>query len=758
MRCTTLPLLPLTLALSALLSACDSPDGSANPHTTDASDTSTSPDTFNPSDASDTHTSSDIPSNPDTNSNPDTTTPPPDTPFLTTLPTPADLAFLSTATDTDIKFLLPAQNKTPIPPLLASCYFQNMRLYAWHILFLHSFPAFADLAFDAYVNLTLRAPSRIWWGGSVQTWPAVLHPRTQQSGIISYTIYNEHRSGELTAESIIEVDRTLRACIPFAGDLLAFVPSDSDQQQTTQRLHNTLTAEGVAVVWPQDLIEGLVSISYSEGENYGYLKRIPKGQPLGDYGPRDVVILQSAPPDISLVAGLLTEDPQNLHSHVNLRLQEKGIPNATLPGALQNALITSLDNQLVHLRVTADAVTLTAARLEDAQAFWDAHSPAAPPPTADLSVTNLSDFRDIGAADSSAYGAKAANLAELQHILPAPHRPEGFGIPFARYRDFTLQNHFDLAAEALLSDPRIRTDALYLRQRLETFRNQIIQAPLDPAFFAALQAQAVATLGPDATTRFLRFRSSTNVEDLTLMTGAGLYDSRTGCIADDLDADSTGPSHCLDPDTRAGLLAQDAALRAELQEHPDRTWIYEVLHEINEDLTEEKPASKALKKVWASLWNERAFVERDFYKIDHRLAFMGVAVSHSFIFEQVNAVLITQLDTQNTHRLISQVGDESVVRPLNPTAIAEVITFQLTPEGTVEALTRWLDSSLSPGGVPLWTPENLAILADLTRTVQAHFAANVYPEVQPLRLDMEVKIDAAGEVVIKQARPYVTAP
>ena len=41
--------------------------------------------------------------------------------------------------------------------------------------------------------------------------------------------------------------------------------------------------------------------------------------------------------------------------------------------------------------------------------------------------------------------------------------------------------------------------------------------------------------------------------------------------------------------------------------------------------------ARALKKVYASLWNERAFEEREYWGMNHRAAFMGVAVNPSFV-------------------------------------------------------------------------------------------------------------------------------
>ncbi len=64
-------------------------------------------------------------------------------------------------------------------------------------------------------------------------------------------------------------------------------------------------------------------------------------------------------------------------------------------------------------------------------------------------------------------------------------------------------------------------------------------------------------------------------------------------------------------------------------------------------------------------------------------------------------------------------------------------------------------SSLSPRGAALWSPHDLNTLADPLFQVQDHFST-VYPNLDPLRLDLEVKIDRNGEVVVKQARPYVS--
>ena len=55
-------------------------------------------------------------------------------------------------------------------------------------------------------------------------------------------------------------------------------------------------------------------------------------------------------------------------------------------------------------------------------------------------------------------------------------------------------------------------------------------------------------------------------------------------------------------------------------------------------------------KVFASLWNERAFDEREYYGIDHRAAYMGIAVHPAYALEQINAVAVSNTCMSTTAR------------------------------------------------------------------------------------------------------------
>ncbi len=677
-------------------------------------------------------------------------------PFLTALETPAAFAAMSSAVGAEVKFLLPVAGREPVPPLTTPCTFQNTRLFTWHLQFLQSFPDYAALPFDAYQSLVLRSSRRLW-AGALKAWSAPEHPLTHAPGVVAYGLYGQ--PGTIDADAIRAVDRALKGCVPFARGLLVFVPDGPAQVGVLTSARATLAAEGIASLLPEELVAGTGHLAHSPGEGYGTLRIVPAGQPLGNHGPRDIVVVESAPNDISVVAGLISKNPQNELGHVNLRLREKRIPNVTVPRIYDAAWVRALDGTLVHLVVRTDGFSLEPATLAAAQAFWEAHRPAAKAPTADLTVEALTSFRVLRATDANAYGPKAANLGELTRVLDPPHRNEGFGIPFARHRQFMRDSMLEAVVAAMLAEPRLRTDATYKRAQLAALRSRIRVSAFPEPLFTALRAAITDAFGASGAAQSLRFRSSTNVEDLDAFTGAGLYESKTGCLADDLDSDDVGPSRCLTAEARAALEAERAARNAELAAHPKRTWLPALIAELTQDLTDEKPVRNAVRKVWASLWEERAFDDREYYGIDHRLAFMGVAVNPTFAIERASAVAVSNLtidDGAPVYRLSSQVGSESVVRPEDPTSVAELLTFRREGEPPRATQVRIeVRSNRLPGASDqVWPAAKVAEVGTLLFRVHDHFAASVYPQIVPLHLDFELKFSAEGDVVIKQVRPF----
>ena len=132
-------------------------------------------------------------------------------------------------------------------------------------------------------------------------------------------------------------------------------------------------------------------------------------------------------------------------------------------------------------------------------------------------------------------------------------------------------------------------------------------------------------------TKPIRFRSSTNVEDSEQFTGAGLYDSYSGCLADDLDSDSKGPCAC-DPTE-----------------------------------TNERGVFRAIRKVFASFYNDNAFLERLKHGVDESQVGMALLVHHSYPDEIELANGVATLERSRgsdwTRNIVSQKGAVSVTNP-----------------------------------------------------------------------------------------------
>jgi hypothetical protein len=403
-------------------------------------------------------------------------------------------------------------------------------------------------------------------------------------------------------------------------------------------------------------------------------------------------------------------------------------------------------------------VEITPARLEDAEAFWNAHRPDVGEPESDLEVTELRSIEELRAADAVAYGTKAANLGELHRVLPAENRVSGFALPFSAHAAFMAETGLDAEVESLLADEAVYTDAAHKRARLEALRDSIRAAEISPALAESLARAIEDAYGDAGPTTRLRFRSSTNAEDLPGVSGAGLYDSRSGCLGDDLDEDDAGPSACLTEEHETFLRAELARRQDELAMHPERVFLNELIADLEGDLTEEKSAWRAIRRVWASLWNVRAFDDREYYGIDHRAVFMGIAIHPTFVGEELEAVVVTGLEPEAEaplYRVVSQRGEIGVVRPIDPDARPEILTFRRGAGDAPVEIALIQSSSLSDAGVSLWSEPRVEELASLLFDVQDHFSVTVYPKIQPLMLDIEVDVTMDGRTVIKQARPYV---
>lgn len=652
----------------------------------------------------------------------------------------------------ELKFLLPTDAHSP-----HACWFQNTSEYPYHLDFLRALPDYAALSVEGYRDLVLTRATRTFYAGVLRLFSGAAHPKTGAAGILTYSVYAGSTPSEmLTVDELAAIQRQLAGCMTALSGYLVYLPENDLALAFAEQASEALTQAGVVWIAPRQLQPDVAATVYSDGEAYGYVRHVTDGD-VAAVTPRDVVVASGAPGELGLVAALVTEQVQSSVSHLNLRLREKHIPNAAAPGLFDSGFFESMEGVLVHVTTTSGGLTVTPARLTDAEAFWASHRPNLPSPVFTLDVTEPKPLSALRHTDSRAFGTKAANLGELSRALPEGNVPHGIGLPFSAYANHVTANGLQAVIDEAVHAASTSAPAA-ASEILSDLRKRIKQAPLDATWEQSLLTALAAEFGDAATTTRLRFRSSTNVEDLPGLSGAGLYDSASGCLGDDLDDDEVGPSLCLTTAQATYYHAELERLQAKLAAHPELSELAPLIADAEQELTEEKSAHKALRKVWASLWNDRAFQDRQYYGIDHARVFMGIAVHPSMVGERLESVMVTNLEpdaSEPLYRVESQAGEVGVVEPQESDAITEVLRFRRGAMGATQ-VTLVTPSSFSSDGQSLWSSAQLTELTSLAFTVQDYFVREVYPDLSPLQLDLEVDVSAEGEIVFKQARPYVS--
>jgi len=479
----------------------------------------------------------------------------------------------------------------------------------------------------------------------------------------------------------------------YFGDRLRFHPTSEEQLAVAA----TLT---IPVVSTDELWAGITYQPLNLGETYARVRVLAADDLATTYvSPREIAVLDRVPNDLAVVAAVVTDEFQTPLSHVNVLSQQRGTPNMALAGAA--ARFEALDGRWVRLTVRAFDWEVAEVSADDAEAWWQDHRP--PPaeiPSPDYTVTDLLDLDDAGVDDVAAIGGKAAHYAAMLDIGAPVRIQDAFAIPVAYYREFLQAHGFDARIAAMLVDPAFRDDGVARRAQLDALRADFLAAPVDPAALATIEARLDATF-PD--TR-VKLRSSTNAEDLARHSGAGLYDSASAQVGD-----------------------------------PTR------------------PVDVALRTVWASVWNFRAFEERDYAGIDHLQVAMAVLVTPSFADEDANGVAITANvydpapGGEDGLFVNAQIGEGSVVQP-EPGVTADSLLYYHFHIG--QPATYYTRSNQS-GGEPVLTRAELFELGQQLAAIRDHFDVIYDPPAGygALPMDVEWKL-VDGEIWIKQARAY----
>ncbi len=502
----------------------------------------------------------------------------------------------------------------------------------------------------------------------------------------------------------------------YFGEELYFHPTSDFVAREAEELPDT-----VLTITTKELYDGIDYQALNLGEAYGRLKFVE----AADLAPetasfRDIVVLDVVPNDISVVAGIITAEFQTPLSHINVLSQNRNTPNMSLRNAFDHEELRALEDKWVRLEVGPFEYTVEEASQEEADAWWEnIQETMFPPVTPRLNdtVTELTDIEKVLDLDAlplreaiseaiPAFGGKASHFGGLALIEEAK-APKAFVIPVHYYLQFMEQNGFDDRVAALMEDPDFQGDPAVRDAELQALRDDMLEGEIDQTFFDTL-IEKLVTEYPN--TR-MRFRSSTNAEDLEDFTGAGLYTSRSG-----------------DP---------------------------------NDDAF---PVEDALRTVWSSVWFFRAFDEREYRNIDHSTVGMAILVHHSFPDEEANGVALTAnpFDTSGMapgFYVNVQIGEFSIVQPLPGIESDQFIFHYDMPNKPVSFIEH---SNLVATGSSVLTYDQTLELGIALKAIHQYFYEAYGPPIDDptawYAMDVEFKFDGdPGEtplLSVKQARPH----
>lgn len=445
------------------------------------------------------------------------------------------------------------------------------------------------------------------------------------------------------------------------------------------------------------------------GQRSGRLRLIDSVEATPDIQPSDIVVLREVPLALPPVSGVITTRPSTVLSHVNLLAKGWGIPNAYVRDAFD--ALRAQDGHWVRLQVTRTGYQVT----PDPQA--EQHAAQAPRPNATTMLptpqwtrATITPLADLRATDHAECGSKAANLGEIAAAIAAGRVsqtapvPDGFCIPFAQYADFMRQPAVRERIAQAEQSPGFATDPARRQAALDALRRDLVELPVSRARSDAWLHAWHERLGGAG----VFVRSSSNSEDLPSFSGAGLY--------------STVPN----------VTGDEALLRA-------------------------------VKTVWASVFNFEAFEARRQAGIPFDRVAMGVLVQQA-VASRSSGVLVTCDPFDAQHRGATYISAKRGIgiKVVEGRRIAEQVLYDRSTRA-VQVLTRsaednelQLDARGGVKEVPI--DASRAVLNDALVRRLAEAGQQLRNVFGGREQDVEWATDDQGRVVILQSRPFVIGP
>ena len=518
-----------------------------------------------------------------------------------------------------------------------------------------------------------------------------------------------------------------------------------EQADGSGAVAETLAQHDVPVVSAQRWETG-TDASYSFGWAMGRLVFVEGGNiagafRAGELTSGDILLTDHVPAEVPRVAGIVALNPSTPNSHVAILAKNFGVPFYYEGNEATRAGLPELAGREVMVRTSEGwginssgaTATLVALEADLPDAFRDAVARLKAPlnlkfaAKAKAGVYTLA-MKSVKPSDTKLVGGKAAKFSLLRKLIPNNSPDPAIAITFDLWDEFMAQrlaNGRSLRGEI---DSRLaKAHEFGLPAELADALKGIRKLIRDGEFVESQRQALIAALSPFDRTQKIRFRSSTNMEDSRHFTGAGLYDSYSGCLLDDLDDDTAGPCAC------------------------DNT------------KPKERGVFRAIKRVYASFYNNNAYLERRHFSVDEGDVGMAILVHHSFPDETelANGVAVSDYNSYSAGSfnmwtaLSTQVGATSVANPDSAAVPEEVnISFYKSSSGsTGRTLNFNKRSSLLQVGrdhVMDWKVD-YEMLHKLFEKIAPGFSRYAVDRMK-YTLDFEYKKVDADRIVVKQVR------
>jgi hypothetical protein len=536
-------------------------------------------------------------------------------------------------------------------------------------------------------------------GNNIEKGQIIYHPSVlSNNGTLGTFAFNYSNGHGRDFEIVQKTHELLAANMPFINNNLSYIITANSEDEYAQ---DSVYYENsrIPILMEDDVYAQVDYWSLNEAEGFGFFREMSLDETPNQ---KDIVLYHSIPNTLPSVGGIITSVIQTPLSHVNLRAIQDKIPNAFIRDPLIIDSIASLLNHYIYYKVEQDKFFIREASLAEVNNWYENLRPnTIQEPPLNLTYTSILPLDDITFSMSDGFGAKCANVATmLSFDFPEGTIPNGFGVPFYFYDEFMKFNNLYEQAQLLIDNPDFIADRNIRDEMLKTFRKTIKDAEM-PNWMLDELAEMQQSF-PQNTS--IRCRSSTNNEDLPGFNGAGLYTSKT--------------------------------------QHPDEGHI-----------------SKSIQQVYASLWNLRAFDERDFYKINHFKTAMGVLCHPNYSNEIANGVGVStdpMYQTKNTfYYLNTQIGEDLITNPDTASIPEEILLDKVSfTDSDYIVLNR---SNLNPSNTLIMTDEHLDQMRAYLTVIHDNFEVlyEAYSN-ETFAMEIEYKITCDNQLIIKQARPWVT--